>query len=152
MRLMADNPGGASKGLALRGDLLDFAAAPAWGETGDEQARWREDHWLEIDASGRLAAVHAPSWQPPQRLTVPLDVDLHDTGGTPLDGDTAARLRSLMAAIHELEPLDRALVLLYLDDQSHRDIAGVLGISESNVATKLHRLKRRLRQRLEDPA
>jgi len=83
---------------------------------------------------------------------VPLDVDVHDTGGAPFDAGEGAQLRALMTAIHELAPLDRALVLLFLDDQSHRDIAGVLGISESNVATKLHRLKQRLRQRLEEHA
>jgi DNA-directed RNA polymerase specialized sigma24 family protein len=42
-----------------------------------------------------------------------------------------------------------ACITLYLDDHSHRDIASVLGLSETNVATKLHRLKQRLRQRLE---
>ncbi len=134
-----------------RDDLVQDILAQAWRAfPGYDPAR-PFGTWLY-----RVALNVAISWlrrhAPRQRLTVPLDADRHDTGGTPLDGDTAERLRALTAAIHELEPLDRALVLLYLDDQSHRDIAGVLGISESNVATKLHRLKRRLRQRLEDPA
>lgn len=89
---------------------------------------------------------------PRQRLTVPLDVDVHDTGGHDLDPGEAARVAALTAAIRELAPLDRALVLLYLDDHPHREIAAVLGISESNVATKLHRLTQRLRRRLEDHA
>ena len=59
-------------------------------------------------------------------------------------------VEQLYRAIHQLPKADAALVLLYLDDQAHRDIAGLLGISESNVATKLHRLKRRLRARLEE--
>jgi RNA polymerase sigma-70 factor (ECF subfamily) len=44
--------------------------------------------------------------------------------------------------------MDRALVLLYLDERSHREIAEVLGISEGNVATKLSRLKARIRDSL----
>ena len=44
-----------------------------------------------------------------------------------------------------LSPLNRALVLLYFDGNSYREIADVLGITESNVATKLSRLKQTLR-------
>lgn len=74
---------------------------------------------------------------------------VHDVGAEGLDTVSVERLRALLTAIRELAPLDRALVVLYLDDQSHREIAAVLGISESNVATKRHRLRQRLRQRLE---
>lgn len=49
-------------------------------------------------------------------------------------------------------PLDRALLLLYLDDRSYREIASVLGLTETNVATKLSRLKERLRKELTDYA
>ncbi|MCF5930130.1 sigma-70 region 4 domain-containing protein, partial [Xanthomonas perforans] len=45
-------------------------------------------------------------------------------------------------------PLERALLLLYLDEHSYREIGEVLGISETNVATKLSRLKTRIRAEL----
>lgn len=63
------------------------------------------------------------------------------------DADQIALLRRL---IEDLGPLDRALLILWLDDLSHRDIAEVLGLSASNVATKLHRLKARLRERMNE--
>ena len=44
---------------ALRADLLDFSAAPAWGETESPAVRWRPDHWIVIDDGGRIAAVQA---------------------------------------------------------------------------------------------
>ena len=50
----------------------------------------------------------------------------------------------LYAAIRQLPTSDAALVLLYLDDLSYRQIAEVLGISESNVGVKLNRAKRAL--------
>ncbi len=56
------------------------------------------------------------------------------------------RVLLLQRIIATLDPLNRALVLLYLDDHSYRDIAAILGITETNVATKLSRLKERLRQ------
>ena len=48
--------------------------------------------------------------------------------------------------IEELDPLNKALVILYLDGNNYQEIADVLGISVTNVATKISRLKQRLRQ------
>ena len=47
--------------------------------------------------------------------------------------------------IDGLDALNKALILLYLDEQSYREIADVLGISETNVATKINRLKNKMR-------
>ena len=62
--------------------------------------------------------------------------------------DTAERLAELDARIAQLGPLDRALILLYLEDRSYAEIADVLGISETNVATKISRIKQRFRQQM----
>lgn len=59
--------------------------------------------------------------------------------------DMAPALAAMFALIDRQEPLNKALLLLYLDGQSHRQIALVLGISEHNVATKLNRLKQAMR-------
>lgn len=44
--------------------------------------------------------------------------------------------------------LDKALLLLYLEEHSQREIADILGITESNVSTKIGRLKQRLHDEL----
>ena len=48
--------------------------------------------------------------------------------------------------IEQLSELDKALILLYLDDNKHKEIADILGISETNVATKISRIKKRLKE------
>jgi RNA polymerase sigma-70 factor (ECF subfamily) len=53
-------------------------------------------------------------------------------------------VEELYRAIHQLPRTDAALVLLYLDDLNYRDMAAVLGISESNVGVKLNRAKKAL--------
>lgn len=58
------------------------------------------------------------------------------------------RMRMLHAVIERQPPLDRALLMLWLDERSQREISEVLGISESNVSTKLNRLKQRIREQL----
>ena len=50
----------------------------------------------------------------------------------------------LYAAIRKLPKTDAALVLLYLEDLSYRQMAEVMGISESNVGVKLNRAKKAL--------
>jgi len=53
-------------------------------------------------------------------------------------------VEQLYEAIHQLPKADAALVLLYLDELSYREMAEVLGISESNVGVKLNRAKKAL--------
>jgi RNA polymerase sigma factor (sigma-70 family) len=52
-------------------------------------------------------------------------------------------LRQMIAG---LPPLDKALVLLYLEDRSYQEMAEILGITASNAGTKLGRIKERLRK------
>jgi guanine deaminase len=69
--------------LALHGDLLDFHAEPAWGETESSAVRWRPGHWLLIEA-GRIAGIQPESpdstWQRVDhagRLILPGFIDTH---------------------------------------------------------------------------
>jgi RNA polymerase sigma-70 factor (ECF subfamily) len=56
-------------------------------------------------------------------------------------------IRLLYRYIQELNELDRALMMLHLDGRSYRDAAEILGISETNVATKISRIKNLLRKK-----
>jgi len=58
------------------------------------------------------------------------------------------RIKAMYAFIGELDALNRALILLYLEDRSYAEIADVLGITVTNVATKINRIKNRLRGRM----
>jgi len=55
------------------------------------------------------------------------------------------RVEALERFMSELDELNRTLLLLYLDEHSYREIAEILGITETNVATKINRLKDRIR-------
>jgi RNA polymerase sigma-70 factor (ECF subfamily) len=58
------------------------------------------------------------------------------------------RLLVLRKLIADLDPLNRGLVLLYLEERSYAEIAEILGITETNVASKINRIKQRLRQQM----
>jgi RNA polymerase sigma-70 factor (ECF subfamily) len=57
------------------------------------------------------------------------------------------QIRLLYQFIGQLNELDKALMLLYLDDKSYSEIADILGISETNAATKVNRIKGRLKEK-----
>jgi RNA polymerase sigma-70 factor (ECF subfamily) len=59
---------------------------------------------------------------------------------------TETDVERLYGCISQLEPVDRALVSLYLEDVSSREMAEILGISEGNVRVKLHRIKKSLKE------
>ena len=83
------------------------------------------------------------------RHSVQLDEALHDIADdNGANHETDQQVRALHRFIAQLDRLNRALLLLYLEDQSYRQIAEILGISETNVATKISRLKQRIRNEI----
>ncbi|MBB6499307.1 RNA polymerase sigma factor [Pedobacter cryoconitis] len=62
-------------------------------------------------------------------------------------GDNNSNLQFLQQFINELKELDRALMLLYLEEKSQKEMAEILGLSETNIGTKISRIKEKLKQR-----
>jgi len=74
-------------------------------------------------------------------------VGLDDIAELPDEKDTETQIdheRSgdrLTALISRLKPMDREVILLYLEDMSAQDISLLTGLSSAHVATKIHRIK-----------
>lgn len=73
---------------------------------------------------------------------MPLTNNIEDVAG---DFDPE-RVRELYRNINNLEKIEKAIVLLYLEERSHEEISQILGISKTNVAVKLFRIKEKLKQ------
>lgn len=63
--------------------------------------------------------------------------------GESVSGDV--RVNELFDVIGGLDSTNRAMLLLWLEDHSYAQIADILGLSETNVATRLSRLRQKLR-------
>jgi len=61
--------------------------------------------------------------------------------------DKEDKLNLLEQFIYELNDFDKAIMLLYLEGKSHEDISNVLGVSKSNIGTKIGRIKDKLKNR-----
>lgn len=88
------------------------------------------------------------------RADATLDPDhpMWENGPPPPDEDLERqdRLDHLYAAIDRLNEVDKALVMMYLDEKSYAEMSEVLGISENYVGVKLHRIKNKLASWLEE--
>ncbi|RTQ50597.1 sigma-70 family RNA polymerase sigma factor [Hymenobacter gummosus] len=61
------------------------------------------------------------------------------------DGPDADDLALLYRAIEQLSSVEKAFVLLYLEDRSYEEMADILGITQNNVRVKMHRVQDKLR-------
>ena len=104
----------------------------------------------------RVAHNVATSQVVRRRASTPTLVGLDELEETPaaIDADEALdahrALARLQALVHRLKPLDRQVMVLYLEDVDAGSIAEVTGLSAGNVATKIHRIKAVLARRFHE--
>ncbi len=55
-------------------------------------------------------------------------------------------MRELWFAIEQLDPMEKSVVVLYLDELSYKEIAEVTGLTETNVGVKLNRIKSKIKK------
>lgn len=128
---------------ADRDDLVQETIVQLWRSFPRYDAQFRFSTWMY-----RIALNVAISFQRRESLR---HRHLDPAGDRVLEVigevnvEPAEDVALLYRAIARLDDLNKALALLYLDGQSHAEIAEVLGISTTNVATRIGRLKDKLR-------
>ncbi len=79
--------------------------------------------------------------------TIPLGsevANIREDGHDPFE----EQLQILRQHTGNLNLLEKGIVMLYLENKSHKEIAQIVGISESNVGTKIGRIKEKLRTQI----
>jgi RNA polymerase sigma-70 factor (ECF subfamily) len=132
-----------------RDDLVQDMIAALWQGYPRYDARRRFSTWM-YRVVLNVAISHARANERRAKRLLPLDAAAFDTAARLDEPDP--QLERLNAFIAELDGLDKALMLLYLDDAPYRDIATIVGLSETNVATKLNRLRTRAKQTIRTDA
>lgn len=129
-----------------REDVVQEIAVQLWRARDRYDERYRHTTWIY-----RIALNVAISFYRRERR--------HRERGLPIEDGALIAVEPvqpgddillLLRCIDGLGALEKALVLLYLDGNDHAAIAEVLGISVSNVGTKLGRIKQKLRAAFED--
>lgn len=140
------------RNTADRQDLVQEMVVQLWRSFDRYDERQRFSTWMYRIALNVAISFYRSETRR-SRFTVPaedyiLEIAAEAPGSAALDDD----LRLLQHFIEQLDELDRALVILYLDGNRYDTIAEILGISETNVGTKISRIKRKLRRDLTQTA
>ncbi len=132
---------------ADRDDLAQEISTQLWKSFARYDASRKFSTWMYRVALN-VAISHVRRGDDRRRSVQSIDGDGSILIAAPEPPEPDERIAALNQFIVQLDPLNRALVLLYLEERSYREIAEVLGITETNVATKINRLKERIRQDL----
>lgn len=130
-----------------RNDLIQEIVIQLWRAWPQFDRRSRFATWMH--AVGMNVAISFFRGESRRtRDTVPLEEFGLDVAAADrmLDG-ADDDMRTLHQLIGELDAISRAIILLYLEGYGHDEIASIVGITATNVATRINRIKQRLQRR-----
>ncbi len=113
-------------------------------DQGFKFTTWMYRVALNVAISYHRKNRRVPSISPLSENTVIYDNNAHDAA------ELETQFEIMFQLISNLKEIDRSIMLLYLEDKSYRDIAEITGISESNVATRMNRIRDKLKSKIHD--
>lgn len=124
---------------ADRDDLMQEIAVQIWRSLNRYDGRVKLSTWLYRVALNVAISFHRKQKnESTETLTQVIEAPAQE-----LENPQVAQLHRF---INQLDEFNKAIILLYLDDLSHEEISEVLGISKSNVGTRISRIKEKLKQ------
>src|SRR5947207_11527767 len=126
-----------------RKDLIQEIIVHLWKSHGRYDDRFKLSTWIYRIALNVAISAYRREKKRSERIS-PMEEIIIEPAAESEQPDP--KIAALHRIIDQLDELNRALMILYLDDNSYRDIAGILGLTETNVATKINRLKLKIKE------
>ena len=125
-----------------RNDLVQEIIIQLWKSFENYNEQYEHSTWMY-----RIALNVAISFyrKTKKEIAAPLTDNIIELVTDDEPGEQEENVRLLYQFIYELDELNKALMLMYLDNKTHKEMAEVLGITETNVATKIGRIKEKLK-------
>lgn len=128
--------------MADREDLTQDIIYQLYRSAGRYNKEYRFTTWMYRVALNTAISYYRAGRH---RTTLPLS-EVHLTIEESNDPLGTERLAGLQHCIRQLNEFDRALILLYFEEKTYREMAEIMGISETNTATRLSRIKEKLKR------
>ena len=127
-----------------RNDLVQEIIIHLWKSFENYNDKYEHSTWMY-----RISLNVAISFyrKAKKEIATPLTENIIELASEDEPGELEDNVRLLYQVIGEMDELNKALMHLYLDNKTHKEMAEVLGISETNVATKIGRIKEKLRNK-----
>ena len=124
-----------------REDLFQEIALQAWKSFGNFKGASQFSTWLYRVAINTAITFLKKERKRSAIATSDPITEIIDEKPNPIE----EQVQAMYKAIAHLSKIDKALVMLYLEDYNYADIAEMMGISANNVAVKINRLKVKLK-------
>ena len=130
-----------------RKDLQQEILMQLWNSFSKFDGRVKVSTWIYRVALNTAISFYRNDWKHTSKK-VRLDTSVIALTHVAEDAEQDDRIVMLYRVIEGLNEMDKALILLYLEDTSYKDMADILGLSETNVATKISRIKKYLKEKI----
>jgi len=127
-------------------DLVQEIILQLWRSFASYDARSKLSTWIYRVALNVAIASYRKEKRKNELIT-PITESIIAFDEDELQNEKEDNLNLLQRFISELKELDRALILLYLEEKNGKEMAEILGLSETNIRTKTNRIKEQLKQR-----
>ena len=134
------------KNVEDRKDLVQEIIIQLWKSFDDYDDNFKHSTWM-YRISLNVAISFYRKENSRRKISNPLTDGIINFSDNEVSEDKENDLGILQQMISQLKDLDKALMLLYLEERSHKEISQIIGISETNVATKINRIKNNLKQK-----
>lgn len=125
-------------------DYFQEVSLQIWKSYDSFQGKSKLSTWIYRIALNVCLSEIRKSNRKPQTTEIREGFDMAD----PVQEDKQEQVSRLYAAIKTLKKTDRAIILLYLEEKSYKEMAEILGITVSNIGVKVNRVKQELKQKL----
>ncbi len=129
-----------------RNDLVQEIMIQLWKSIDKYNDQFKYSTWIYQIALNVAISFYRKE-RNRQNIVNPINDSILNYSDTAANDETDENIGILHRFIAELKELDKALMLLYLEEKSYKEIAEIIGISETNVATKIGRIKIILKQK-----
>ncbi len=128
---------------ADREDLFQEITLQAWKAYGNFRGDAKFSTWLYRVALNTAITFFRKEKRQPDIFSTETIPDFRSNDAyDPIE----EQVKAMYAAIGELSKIDKAIVMLYLEDYSYNDIGDMMGITANNVAVKMNRIKTKLKE------
>lgn len=126
-----------------REDLFQEITYQLWKSYPKFQARSKISSWIyKISLNTAIATFRKPKIRISGKGDNLENMEIADLAS---EDDRKERL---LATIKKLDDVERALVVLYLEEMSYKEMADIIGISENYVGVRLNRIKEKIKKLL----
>ena len=127
-----------------REDLIAETILQLWRSAGSFKQNCKTSTWVYRVALN--TAMNFKRKQKSETLFLPTDFSEGHQFKCLIEAEQSPELDILYQCIDELDEINKAIILLYLDGNQHEEIAEVIGISKTNVGTRIGRIKEQLKK------